>query len=116
MPDEANRPGEYTNKHHGEVQGIKESETEISQYEDMRYIEETIRQLTGGCEVCQHAVGPFCKKHNRPIEPGASRCDDFARRLPKDPGAASKAQVHKFVYGTLGVRDKENIKRLTGET
>jgi hypothetical protein len=108
MPDEANRPGE------NEAQGNSDAEREISQFEDMRYIEQTILRLTGGCEICQYAVGPFCKKHGRPINPGDSRCNDFARRLPEDPRAASKAQVRQFVYGTLGVKNKRTVKRLTG--
>ena len=80
----------------------------------MRYISETILLLTGGCEVCQFSVGPFCKKHNRPIKPGDPRCEQFARRFSGDPEEASHGQVRKYIGDTLGIKDKKNVTRLTG--
>jgi hypothetical protein len=114
MPDERNRPGEYSYTYHREASGIKDTETEVSQFEDMRYIQETILRLTGGCEICQYSVGPYCNKHKHPIQIGDPRCDDFARRLSENPVLASRAQVKEFVYGTLGIKNNRSVRRLTG--
>jgi hypothetical protein len=114
MPDEGNRPGEDRYTYRPEAQGINDAESEVSQFEDMRYIQETILRLTGGCEICQYSAGPFCKKHRHPIQPGDPRCSDFARRFPEDPETASKVQVRHFVSDTLGIKDKKTVKRLTG--
>jgi hypothetical protein len=107
-----NRPFVYL--HHWEEKSTDEANTEAAQIEDMRYIRETILLLTGGCEVCKHSVGPFCKLHGRPIDIGDPRCADFARRFPEDPESASRAQVQKYVNDTLGIREKRNSRRLTG--
>ena len=82
----------------------------------MRYIQETILTLTGGCEVCQHSVGPFCKKHKHPIQPGDPRCEDFARRFRVDPEEASRAQVRQYVNDALGITDGRTVGRLMGES
>jgi len=97
-----------------EESGLDEAQSEASLEEDMRYIRERILILTGGCEVCQYSVGPFCKKHGRPIEPGGPRCEYFARRFSEDPEVASRAQVKRYVNDTLGIKDKRNARRLTG--
>jgi hypothetical protein len=78
-------------------------EKERSQAETLRYIEATISALTGGCEICIHSAGPYCKKHQRPVRAGDPRCEEFARRFPEDPEEAARAQARKIVTDTLGV-------------
>ena len=114
MPGGESPHAGYSYAYHVEGGGAGDSASEAQQAEDMRYIQETILTLTGGCEVCQHSVGPFCKKHKHPIEPGDPRCEDFARRLPEDPDSASRAQARRFVKDTLGIRDERSVDRLIG--
>jgi hypothetical protein len=106
---------EYSYQFHQEAKELGEPQSEASLAEDMRYIRETILNLTGGCEVCIYSVGPFCKKHGRPIKPGDPRCEFFARRFSGNPEEASNAQVRRFVNDTLGIKDKRTVMRLTGE-
>ena len=110
---EATRHG-YTYPYHRDEAVLDEARTEASRAQDLRYVRDTILLLTGGCEVCQHSVGPYCKKQGRPIKPGDPRCEYFARRLPDDPREASRAQVERFVNESLGVADQRYARRLTG--
>ena len=112
MPEGGNRP--FAVSYHWDEGDLNEAKSEASLAEDMRYINETILILTGGCEICQYSVGPFCKKHGRPIKPGDPRCEDFVRRFPEDPRNASNAQVREYVAEILGIRDKRSARRLTG--
>ncbi|HEV2139200.1 MAG TPA: hypothetical protein VGR53_10195 [Nitrososphaerales archaeon] len=112
MPEGENRLFAYS--YHREERGLHEAQSETSQTEDLRYIRETILMLTGGCEVCQYSVGPFCKKHGRPIELGDPRCEYFVRRFSEDPKRTSKDQVRKYINETLGIKDESRTSRLTG--
>ena len=80
----------------------------------MRYIKETILMLTGGCEVCQYSVGPFCKKRGRPIKQGDPRCEYFARRFPGNSEEASYNQVRGYINDAFGIKNKKSVNRLTG--
>jgi len=115
MSGDAKPPFGYSYVYHREARKGDEAQPDASQAEDMRYIRETILLLTGGCEVCTHSVGPFCKKHSHPIQIGDPRCGDFARRFPENPETASRAQARQFVNDTLGIKDRRNVRRLAGE-
>ena len=94
---------------------MEEEQSEASIAADMRYVMQTIASLTGGCEICQFATGPYCKKHGRPIKVGDPRCEFFVRRLPEDPEKASRDRVQQYINDSLGIRDKRIVGRLTGE-
>ena len=119
IPELPNEPGNrepYSFRYKQEATGSDEAQSEAEKAEVMRYISETILTLTGGCEVCVHSVGPFCKKQRRPIKPGDPRCEFFARRFSGNPKEAASDQVRRYISDNLGIKDKRTVGRLTGES
>jgi hypothetical protein len=77
-------------------------------------IKETLTNITAACEVCQFNQESYCRKHHHEIKPGDPRCEDFARRLPRELGEdPSKDQYQAYVNQLLGVK-QATLKRLTG--
>ena len=114
MPVSDSSPNRYSYSYHGEAGNSDDTASEAKQAADLKYINDTILLLTGGCEICQHSVGPFCQKHKHRIQIGDPRCADFERRLPEDPRQKSRAQVRQYVSERLGVTDGKSVSRLTG--
>ncbi len=90
-----------------------DSRSREKQAGESRLVYETLLIMTGGCEVCVHAAGPFCKKHGHPVKPGDPRCVDFARPSSEDLQRASKARSRSYMYEHLGIRG-ESLDRLSG--
>jgi len=116
MPWEKGSPSGYSYTYRRDVESLEQARLEASQAEDLRYLEESILLLTGACEICQLATGPYCTKHKRPIKLGDPRCEFFTRRLPEDPEKASRNQVQRYVNEKLGIKNKDSVRRLVGPT
>jgi hypothetical protein len=102
----------YSYRFHSDQLLEKDRQSELALAQDMKYIADTIANLTGGCEICKNQIGLFCQVHHRPVHAGDTRCDDFARRFPEDPEHAAKAQAQAYVNQTLGL-SKRNLRRMT---
>ena len=114
MPGGEEAPAEYSYRYHADAKP-KDTRSDAQVAEDMRYIEQTILNLTGGCEICQHSSGPFCTKHQRPIKPGDTRCEFFARRFSEDPEKSSRDKVEYYIGDRLGIKDRRSVRRLMGD-
>ncbi len=91
-----------------------EESQEQAGVETLVQIQESIRLLTGGCEICRHSDGTYCMKLRRHFDPGDPRCEFFSGRFQEDPTECAKAQAREFVYDKLGIRDYRTAERLLG--
>jgi hypothetical protein len=90
-------------------------ETDIAKKEelDVLYsIRDTLRALTGTCQVCQYSEDLICRKLGKNLGEGDA-CEYFVRRVPRAPTEnPAKAHVQNYVDEVLGIKGK-NAKRLT---
>ena len=78
-------------------------------------IKDTLLLLTGGCEVAERREGLYCEKHGRPVQPGGRGCDYLSSHFSRgDSESRSKAQLQQYVNDILGIKNPDNVRRLTG--
>jgi hypothetical protein len=113
--DEGDRfrgPYSYTFRTSGEG---RNQEVSRATQEALVSIKDTLTLLTGVCEIVQRSHGRYCEKHGRPVPPGGKVCDYLATHFAsKDSETRSKAQIQQYVSELLGIKNPDNVKRLTG--
>jgi hypothetical protein len=83
--------------------------------ETLLLIRDSLKEMTGGCEICRHSEGLICTVHWRSVKADDPRCDSFVRRTNYESGEdTAKKVIQQYVNGILGIRDVKSVKRLTG--
>ena len=78
-------------------------------------IKDTLMLLTGGCEITQGPQGLFCAKHGRPVRPEGNGCDYLSKHFSsRESENRSRAQLQQYVSEMLGIKNPDNVRRLTG--
>jgi hypothetical protein len=99
----------------GRVGETGERELSGTEMQTLLAIKDTLTTITAACEVCHFNDESHCMKHKHEIKPGDPRCQDFARRLPRELGEdPSQAQYQAYVNHLLGVKPA-TLQRLTGQ-
>ncbi len=104
----------YAFRYHQDSESRTDVQRELQELETLRYLQNSIALLTGGCEICTNANGFYCAKHQHPVKAGDPRCSDFSRRFPSDPREVTKAEAERLVREKLGLSPKA-VKRVIGE-
>jgi hypothetical protein len=103
----------YSYSFKGHVRETKQDELTGASMQTLLAIRDTLKVITGACEVCQFNEASVCQKHWHVIKEGDPRCDDFARRLSWKPGEEpDRKYVQEYVYDVLGIRES-TLERLT---
>ena len=103
----------YSYSFRGQVHETEQDELTGANMQTLLAIRDTLKVLTGACEVCQFNEASICQKHGHVIKEKDPRCDDFARRLSRKPGEEpGKEQVQAYVNDILGLRG-DTLERLT---
>lgn len=86
-----------------------------SQIEAVLRIESSLNELAGDCEIQQSPNGFFCRKHRRPVERDATRCDAFVRRRAfENSEDLTQRFIEEYVRNILGIRKGRNYRKLVG--
>ena len=104
----------FSYTYRGNVSATSQEELSGENMQTLLAIRDTLKALTGACEVCQFNLSSMCQKHGHQIKEGDSRCPDFARRLSQSPGEGPERQVERYVFEILGARGP-TFDRLTGK-
>ncbi|HYC11507.1 MAG TPA: hypothetical protein VEC02_02450 [Nitrososphaerales archaeon] len=86
-----------------------------SQIDAVLTIEGSPSEFTGECEIQRTPNGYFCRKHRRPVERDATRCDSFVRRRSfENYEDIAQRFVEEYVRNVLGIEKGKNYRRLVG--
>ena len=87
----------------------------VSQIDAILAIEGSPSEFTGECEIQRTSNGSFCRKHRRPVERDATRCDSFVRRRSfENYEDITQRFVEEYVRNVLGIEKGKNYRRLVG--
>ena len=96
-------------------------ESRSGQGEDSSQIEvvfstgNSLLDFTGECEIQRSPNGCFCRKHGRPVERDAARCDSFVRhRAYEDSEDLTQRFIEEYVRSVLGIKKGRNYRKLVG--
>jgi len=97
------------------AQPKKTRKRDASQIDTVLSIESSLSEFTGDCDIRRTANGCFCKKHGRPVQRDATRCDSFVRRRSFENYEDIAQRFNaEYVRNVLGIKDRRNNKRLVG--
>jgi len=87
----------------------------FSQIDAVLTIESSPSDFVGDCEIQRTSNGYFCRKHRRPVERDATRCDSFVRRRSfENYEDVARQIVEEYVRNVLGIEKGRNYRRLVG--
>jgi hypothetical protein len=90
-------------------------ERDSSQLGVLLRIESSMSEYAGDCEIQQSPNGFFCRKHRRPVERDATRCDSFVRRRAfENSEDLTQRFVEEYVRNILGIKKGRNYRKLVG--
>ena len=86
-----------------------------SQIDAVLSIESSLSAFNEDCEIRRTTSGCFCKKHGRPVQRDATRCDSFVRRRSfENYEDFVERFTAEYVRNVLGIKEGRNYKRLLG--